>query len=274
MPHPGIINLDDFNTHFDLRCYEPSDELKPFVVHIWTQRLRHLHNLPPKPPTEIMSGSNIYLFFTPETAFIHGVVPSAFQYDAFTPGVITGVKFRPGGFFPFFERPLSQLTTDTPLESLFPDATTAFRKKLLQQTDEGIVAMLEMLLLNKEPKEYKNLKSIAAILEMLDETASPKTVSEIAQAFGMSERSLQFLFYTHVGAGLKWILARQRLLGAINRAQRQPLLSWTEIAAELNYSSQSHFSREFKKAIGQSPSHYLKGLKLPDSDRRAYSSQL
>ena len=72
----------------------------------------------------------------------------------------------------------------------------------------------------------------------------------------MSEQSLQLLFQTHVGVGVKWIITRQRLLEALQRAQSHPEMTWVNVAAELGYNSQSHFSRDFKEVIGISPSEY------------------
>ena len=78
--------------------------------------------------------------------------------------------------------------------------------------------------------------------------------------FAMSERSLQHVFQTYAGVGVKWIITRRRLLEAIDRVRSQPHLTWAEVAAELGYSSQSHFSRDFKDVTGASPSVYLKRL--------------
>ena len=257
--HPGIISLKKFDEQFELHCYEPSPDLTPFLVHIWTQRQRE--DIKPRcVPTEIPTGPNIYLFLTPESAFVHSAITQRFNYNPFTPGVIAGVKFRPGGFHAFLSQSVSQLADHTPLASVFPDADAAFIKALLSQSDEKIVATIETWLRSKRPEADKNLDLIAKIMDALNKDMSLQTVGNIAAAFNLSERSLQLLFHTYVGTGIKWIVARRRLLEAIARVQNQDRPSWTEIAAELGYSSQSHFSRDFKKAIGQSPSQYLKGL--------------
>lgn len=255
LSHPGIVNPDNFNKHFELHCYDPSPDLKPFVMHIWTQRL---HTAPTQKPIEIPSGPDIYLFFTPGLAFIHAAGAHEFKYDPLATGVIAGVKFRPGGFYPFLRRPVSSLKADrTDSLSVFPKADAQFTKNLLSQSDEIIVAMLETLLLDKHPRGDKKLEIITKILAALDNDASLQTVEAVARVFDISERSLQLLFQTYVGIGLKWIIARRRLLKAIAQAQIIPRRHLVEVAAELGYSSQSHFSREFKKIIGQSFSQYL-----------------
>ncbi|HEX6258479.1 MAG TPA: helix-turn-helix domain-containing protein [Candidatus Saccharimonadales bacterium] len=270
-PHPGIIDLDNFNKYFRLRCYEPSLDLRPFVAHIWTQRL---HTTPDHAPIEITTGPNIYLFFTSESAFINDIDKHGFKYNPLASEVIVGVKFRPGGFYPFIRRPVCQLkahTTD--IQSVFPAADELFRATLLSQSDEGAVAMLETLLRDVRPQHNKKLDLIAKILAALEDNTSLQSVEAVARAFGISERSLQLLFQTYVGVGLKWVITRRRLLEAIAQVQAQPHRSWADVAAELGYSSQSHFSREFKKVIGLSPSQYLRVIS-PTFSSTDYSSPL
>jgi AraC-like DNA-binding protein len=260
--HPGIIDADDFNKHFQLHCYKPTPDLEPFVEHIWVQRQRQPFPPLPKPPIEILSGPNIYLFFTKQTAFIHSITRHAFEYDAFASPVIAGVKFRPGGFYPFLHMPVSELDTNMPaITSIFPGATKTFRKALLNQSDEIIVSGLETLLQSRQPEGNKSLELVTKILCALDTDPSLRTVGSIARAFHISERSLQLLFRTHVGVGLKWVINRKRLLETIGQVKERSRSSQAEVAAELGYNSQSHFTREFKNTTGQLPSRYLKSGK-------------
>jgi AraC-like DNA-binding protein len=258
LSHPGIIDTAAFNKHFALHCYQPAPDLRPFVVHIWTQRLNKPLPSTTPAPTEILSGPNAYMFFTPQATFIHGPAKNEFKYDL-SAAVIAGVKFRPGGFYPFLRRPVSELGTEvTPASQLFPGVDDAFTAKLLACSDADMVRAIEALLREYQPKADKNVRLVKDILEAIAANNSLKTVSAIAQAFGMSERSLQLLFQTYVGVGVKWIITRQRLIEVIDRAQAGSLHSWVTAAAELGYSSQSHFSRDFKRATGISPSQYRK----------------
>lgn len=259
LSHPGVIDNKDFNKHFELHCYKPSSGLGPFVEHIWIQRQRQPSHPRQKPPVEVLSGPNIYLFFTAETVFIHSITRREFEYDAFASKVIAGVKFRPGGFYPFLHRPIFELSINAPsITSIFPGVDETFKKELLNQSDEIIVTRLEALLQNRRPVKDKSLELVTKILNALDNDTSLKTVGSIAQAFHMSERSLQLLFRTHVGIGLKWIITRKRLLETIGQIKERSHSSQTEVVVELGYNSQSHFTREFKDVMGQPPSRYLK----------------
>jgi len=252
------MSSKDFAEQFELHCYEPSLDLRPFVVHIWTQRYHGAHDAVQK-PLEILSGPNMYLFFTPDSAFVQGITPSEFTYNPFVPGVIAGVKFRPGGFYAFLRQSVSSFAAQgSPLATVFPGATESFKNTLLGQPDEKIVAMLETLLRGNHPCPDEKLDTIAKVLDMLQRDASLQTVTAVARACDMSERSLQLLFQTRVGVGLKWIMARKRLLSVAQGVRAQDYPSWAEAAAEFGYNSQSHFSREFKRVVGLSPSEYMR----------------
>ncbi|MDX2776666.1 helix-turn-helix transcriptional regulator [Streptomyces caniscabiei] len=261
LPHPGIIYSAGFNEQFELHCYEPPADLRPFVAHIWTQRHKPAHVRPQVPMREIPSGSNVYLFFTPTSAFIHPVGASSFDYDPFACDVLAGVKFKPGGFYAFSRRPVSQYTDPVPAATIFTRANATFSKQLLIQPDAAIVSDIEALLRDTHPQNDKNISLIAEITHLLTTDNSLQTVDAICQAFHMRERSLQLLFQTYVGVGPKWIITRRRLLRALSYAQSRPRLTWTNIAAELGYSSLSHLSRDLKKITGINPSQYTKYLK-------------
>lgn len=259
LSHPGIIEDTSFHRYFTLHCYKPSKDLAPFVEHIWVQRKKQPSPPSQKPPIEILSGPNMYLFFTAGTAFIHDITRQEFEYDAFASEVTAGVKFRPGGFSAFLQGPVSDFDTAN-ITAVFPTADNTYARDLLEQTDEVIVEQLETLLLSKKPKDDEQLKLIARILSALEKDGSLTTRS-IAHTFHMSECSLQLLFQRYVGVSLKWIIMRKRFLKVTRYIRHKKRHSWTEIAAELGYNSQSHLSREFKEVIGQSPSKYIKNIR-------------
>ena len=54
----------------------------------------------------------------------------------------------------------------------------------------------------------------------------------------------------------KWVLKRYRLHEAAARLADDPGGSWAEVAADLGYFDQSHFIRDFTRAVGLTPTAY------------------
>ena len=64
----------------------------------------------------------------------------------------------------------------------------------------------------------------------------------------------------YVGIGPKWVIKRYRLHEAIARIQDGAPVDWAALAAELGYFDQSHFGRDFRALVGQSPTGYAQSL--------------
>lgn len=76
-----------------------------------------------------------------------------------------------------------------------------------------------------------------------------------ADRHGLSIRSLQRLFRTHLGTGPKSATRRRRLLDAATELRRRPD-PWTRVAAQLGYFDQPHFINDFTKDVGITPAAF------------------
>lgn len=255
-PHPGILEMSSFQHGYDLHCYEPPEDLKPFVVHIWTQRRRPGQRAA-NPPLEIQTGPNIYLFVNSREAYIHGIARGTFRYDPDGHEVYAGVKFRPGGFRAFWHHTALELAeTLLPAQHVFP-MVDALRIRLDEMDDTEIVRALETMLREAHPVADRRLQDISVLMEAL-ETHDIESVPAMARLAHRSERTLRLLFTDYVGVSPYWVLARKRLIGALHDYHSRK--NWIDIAAAHGYSSQAHFIQAFKRATGITPSDYRRRL--------------
>ncbi|MGI8987080.1 MAG: helix-turn-helix domain-containing protein [Nocardioidaceae bacterium] len=77
-----------------------------------------------------------------------------------------------------------------------------------------------------------------------------------AGARGAPPRTLQRLTARRIGLSPKWLIKRRRLheaAGALRSTVRPAL---ARIAADLGYSDQAHFTRDFRRVTGLTPGEY------------------
>lgn len=259
--HKGILDPDHAATRFHLSRYLPTASLAPFVEHHWT-----IHwDLRGQPPyvSEVLPHPSVNFAFTVERAWITGVTTGMYQYEVKDVGTIVGTMFKPGGFHPFWQKSVANLTDKVvDVAEVFPTADEGFRHSLLDlEDDERMVARVEELLLSKAPKLDPTLTLITTILEAVETDGGLRTVETVAERFSVSSRTLQHRFKKYTGVGLKWILMRKRLIEAVELAAQIQDPNWAQIAADLGYSHQSHFVNDFKKLVGKSPLQYVQSIR-------------
>ena len=105
-------------------------------------------------------------------------------------------------------------------------------------------------------------RSAAAFaIYLVERTASDRTLSRVEDVAAIADldvRALQRAFRTYVGVSPKWILRRYRLHEAAEqlKGMRPPALA--ALAASLDYADQSHFARDFKRVVGQTPRSFAR----------------
>lgn len=94
------------------------------------------------------------------------------------------------------------------------------------------------------------------LVERVETDPTITRVDHLAEAFGLSDRQLQRITRDRLGLTPKWLIQRRRLHDATLRLKRGTT-SLADLAYELGYSDQSHFTRDFSTVTGMAPSIYL-----------------
>lgn len=97
---------------------------------------------------------------------------------------------------------------------------------------------------------------VNAIVERVESDPGITRVDDLADAFGLGERQLQRLTRDRLGLTPKWLIQRRRLHDATLRL-KQGATSLGDLAHELGYTDQAHFTRDFSRVTGASPGSYL-----------------
>ena len=202
----------------------------------------------------------VNLVFDAGVVMVAGVGRERFSYRYRGRGRVFGVKFRPGAFLPFLREPVTRITDGyLPLASLWgPQEAAALAGDLAVAPDlEALAAVAETHLRAHWPAPDPEVARVGEIVQALLHDRSITQVKDVAERFGLSPRSLQRLFHRYVGVTPKWVLQRYRLQEAAWRlAEAGPDEPWARVAVELGYFDQSHFIRDFTRAVGQPPGAY------------------
>jgi AraC-like DNA-binding protein len=137
-------------------------------------------------------------------------------------------------------------------------AALAARIRSLRDDDTGMIAAFEQWLRSIRLEAGRGAV-INDVVRAVETDPELRTVDELAARFGLGVRSLQRLTAEFVGMNPKWLLQRQRLQDAAARLRGDPAATaatLADLAAELGYADQAHFSRDFARAVGLAPGEY------------------
>jgi len=212
----GVLHAAAAATRFGLARHEPPADLAAFVEFFWVVRW----DLRGEQPHEqaILPHPNVNLAFESAGAAVFGVDRKIFTRRLSGTGKALGVRFRPGGFRPFYSAPIFTLNDRVvPARGIFGPSA--------DRTCEAVMA-------------------------------AASDVGQLAGACGIPERRLQRLFADYVGVSPKWVMRRARLHEAALRAESGGGVDWAALAADLGYADQAHLTRDFTATLGVPPAQY------------------
>lgn len=190
--------------------YPSSSDLAHFVDHIWIARWDAASGA--SYPMEVVESPCVQMVVSSEIAEIFGMMTKKSVRSIAGNGTVIGITFKPGGFYPFFRKPLDRLTNQTkPLTTMLSVTRIKKLTSELDKTDHALVTATEKLLRSKRPEADPNIEAIAEIITRIQKDPQLTSVQAVCDFYDMSERTLQRTFQQYVGIGLKWIIAQARL---------------------------------------------------------------
>ena len=254
----GILNLKAGKAKFQLSRHLPAQDLCFFVERYWIVSW----DLRGQEPyvQETLPYPCVNLVFEKDRTAVHGVETGKFARLLEDRGQVFGIKFKPGGFYPFVKWPISQLTNNSIcFMEVFGFDCKALEDAILTCEDEGEkVALAEDFLRERLPEKDKNVRVINEIVDYIIAHREITKVEDVVSRFNLSKRSLQRLFRQYVGVTPKWMIKRYRLHEVAERLAGGELEDWPKMVLELGYSDQAHFIKDFKMIVGRTPAEYAK----------------
>ena len=105
--------------------------------------------------------------------------------------------------------------------------------------------------------------------EMQDLIAADRSivrVDDLAREMSMSIRTLQRIADRHIGLSPLAVIRRYRLQEAAERLRDDPTITLADVAADLAYTDQAHFSADFRQTLGLPPGEYRRTVAESGTD--------
>lgn len=260
----GILGAGPRELPFTLERFAPGDAVAARVERHWATRWdlpaghAHVQEVLPHPCVNLVVHHGV--------AAVYAIPLQRDARRLTGRGAAVGTKFRPGAFAAFCRVPLPAWRgAALPLPEAFGRDGRTLEAELLAAAGDGdpdandaarVIAAIERFLAPRMPPADPTFDLVQAVVRDMLRRTSDVRVGTIARDHGVSERTLQRAFRTHVGVGPKWVLRRYRLHTAAERIGAEGADDLAGLAYELGYTDQAHFANDFRRAIGLQPSAY------------------
>ena len=192
-------------------------------------------------------------------AMICGPHSEFFVIDAARDESVLGVHFKPGGAFPFLKLPLGELhNAHVSLETLWGAPALSLREQLLEaKTPKEKFHILEKCLSAQLSRPLAQHPAVAFALQEFQHVPHMRTIAEVTQQIGFSQRHFIQVFCNEVGLTPKQFCRVQRFQEVLRRLWKKQRLDWVDVALSCGYYDQAHFINDFQAFSGLNPTAYL-----------------
>ncbi len=205
-----------------------------------------------------------------EYARFYGVVAGLSSTRLTGDGWAVGVMLEPAGGFLVAGRSMADVRDrHVDLAEVLADAgpvvasvREAMRRPLLPAAHTRAMAALTTALRPFAPVDDEGVL-INEVVAFVENDPQVVRVAQVCERFDLSERSLQRLTRRRVGLSPKWLIQRRRLQEASVRLRDRPG-SLADVAADLGYADQPHFTRDFRAVTGMTPGEFAVRFAPPE----------
>ncbi len=192
-------------------------------------------------------------------AVLSGARSNCFVIDTQQQERVIGVQFRPGGAFPFFRMPVSEVEdASVSLGDLWPSRASEVRERLLSApTVDSMLLELERCLFEQLVRPLELHPAVRYALREFRLLANGNRVEAVTERIGLSQRRFIELFHRQVGLTPKVFCRVHRFQNVLRAVHRKKDVDWAQIALECGYYDQPHFIHDFRSFSGLTPNAYL-----------------
>jgi AraC-like DNA-binding protein len=210
-------------------------------------------------PKSIFADETSAAFRTVSKGWISGERTRYIVIGAAANQSMVGIRFRPGGAYPFFHFPISELSESvTELELIWGSLVDEIRDQLLEikSPDERLLR-LEAFLLGQARRSLEANRLITFAVHQLQHSPQFLAIRDLASTIGITQKHLISQFEKVVGLRPKSFARVCKFQKVVNLIEQQDQIEWAAMAADCGYYDQAHFIHEFQAFSGLNPSTYV-----------------
>lgn len=256
------------------KIYSPKPPLSYFVENIWYYNGHHVgysrEKILPDGAIELIidldswpkkifdDENNTERFRTVKKAWISGERTRYIVIGTDNTHMI-GIRFKPGGAFPFFGFPISELSEwVTELDLIWGGMIYDIRDQLLAiDSPEGKIKTFEAFLLEQVQRSLEPNRAVTFAIHKLQASPQFLAIRDLASQIGITQKHLITQFEKIVGMRPKSFARVVKFNKVLKLIEERQQVEWASIAAECGYYDQAHFIKEFHTFSGVNPSAYL-----------------
>jgi len=263
--------------HLGFQLFAPSAKLAPYVQSYWFIKSGQ-HSISTSEYLHPDGGMSIMFNYSNSLKFDDGIDVGHTLFDGAHTSTramhlkgkfdVIGIRFLPAGARAFLSIPLNELKSE-----LLPSADIPLsgQEELYQKLAEASsysekTSLIETWLYNIIKPESNALHVINAALDIVNRHHGDVSIAEVANRLDLNQRRLERLFNDQVGLTAKEYARNKRIKQARFFLKQHPELSLAEVAYDLGFYDQAHFSKQFKKVVGLSPKVYATKSQINSSE--------
>jgi AraC-like DNA-binding protein len=169
-----------------------------------------------------------------------------------------GIHFRPGGAYPFFGFPITELQDAVvELEAIWGGEFVRLRDELIELPDAvAKLHRLESFLIRRMRKAGQLARTVEFALKQFSRAPQEATVCQVAERLGVSHKHLIQEFAAWVGLTPKLYCRVRRFQAVLGEMRRRKSITWADLAFSCGYYDQAHFIKEFQSFCGLTPTRF------------------
>jgi AraC-like DNA-binding protein len=190
--------------------------------------------------------------------WVAGVQTQPLFIQSLTDTNLVGIRFLPGGAYPFFKFPVSTLTNKVVEADWMAEELETLRQAMHDLSDHHhIMKTIEEYLGKKFDGSCVTNESVQYVANNIFHSDKETSISDLVKKAGYSHKHFISMFRKQVGTSPKNLQRIARLQKVLQIIKNKPDVKWLDILYEFPFYDPAHFAHDFKKLTGMTPDSYL-----------------